>query len=234
MDGSGARSTAATERGWWVPRIQGLGVAVFLGLAAVLAYRTLPALFGAEAAWLLVPAAAVAYLAADLGAGVVHWYCDTFFREDTPVVGPTIIRGFREHHRDPSGITRHSFAEVNGSNCWAMVPLLAWAVAAGGPSGASTWSLAGHAFLLLFALAIFATNQFHRWAHAERVPPGVRTLQRWGLILSPARHDVHHSGRHDRGYCVTTGWLNPLLDRLEVFARLERLARPGRARRHGA
>lgn len=219
---------SATSRTRWVSYVQLLGVAAFLALTAVLGARTLPALVGAGQVWLLLPAAALAYLAADLAAGVVHWYCDTFFREDTPVLGPAIIRGFREHHRDPTGITRHGFAEVNGSNCWVMVLPLAFAVASGGPAPASLPSLAAHALLLLFGLAIFATNQFHRWAHAERVPPGVRTLQRWGLILSPERHDVHHSGHHDRGYCVTTGWLNPLLDRLEIFQRLERLVRPGR------
>ncbi len=124
------------------------------------------------------------------GRGIRSRYCDTFFNMDTPIIGPAIIRGFREHHSDPMGITRHSFAEVNGSNCWVMVPILIVVLAAGGPSPTRS-SLAGHAFLLLFALAIFATNQFHRWAHAENPPAIAQILQRWGLILTPERHQIH-------------------------------------------
>ena len=206
------------------PRAQLLGVIVFLVLTGLLAYRTFQAVANADQWWMLLPAAVLAYLAAELVAGVVHWFCDTFFREDTPILGATIIRGFREHHRDPMGITRHGFAKVNGSNCWAVLPLLAVAVFAGGPS-TDRLSLAAHLWLVCFALAIFATNQFHRWAHAERVPPGVRALQRWGLILSPKHHARHHTGGHDRGYCVTTGWLNPVLDRSELFRRVERAVR---------
>ena len=218
-----------TNRDSWVSFVQFVGVVAFLILTTILAYRTVPVLLAAGEAWLLLPAAVLAYLAADLVAGFVHWYCDTFFSVNTPVIGPAIIRGFREHHSDPMGITRHSFAEVNGSNCWVMVPILIVVLAAGGPSPTRS-SLAGHAFLLLFALAIFATNQFHRWAHAENPPAIAQILQRWGLILTPERHQIHHSGGHDRGYCVTSGWLNPLLDRLGLFDRLESLVRRERER----
>ena len=38
----------------------------------------------------------------------------------------------------------------------------------------------------------------------------------------PARH---HTASHAGAYCVTTGWLNPLLDRLQAFAAAERLIR---------
>ena len=205
--------------------VQGAGIAAFLALAALLGWMTAEGFAAAGGWWLLVPAALLAYLAADLAAGTVHWFCDTFFAEDTPVIGPAVVRGFREHHRDPSGITRHGFLEVNGGNCLAALPVLVAVAWAGGPTPASRASLFGHAFVVLFALAIFGTNQFHRWAHAERVPPGVRWLQRHGLILSPARHDVHHAGAHDQGYCVTTGWLNPLIDHLDLFGRTERAVR---------
>ena len=79
--------------------------------------------------------------------------------------------------------------------------------------------------LLLFTLGIALTNRFHQWAHADRVPGWVATLQRSGLILSPERHSLHLCGAHDRAYCVTTGWLNPLLDAVEFFALLERTIR---------
>ena len=79
--------------------------------------------------------------------------------------------------------------------------------------------------LLLFTAGIAATNRFHQWAHADRVPRWVAALQRRGLILSPEHHARHHRGAHDRAYCVTTGWLNPLLDAVAFFARLEAAVR---------
>ena len=75
--------------------------------------------------------------------------------------------------------------------------------------------------LIWFTFGIAATNRFHQWAHADAVPGWVATLQRGGWILSPEKHARHHAGAHDRAYCVTTGWLNPLLDAVRFFGRLE-------------
>ncbi len=50
-----------------------------------------------------------------------------------------------------------------------------------------------------------ATNQFHKWAHSDDPPRAVRALQRWRLILSPARHDAHHTAPFDTFFCITTG-----------------------------
>jgi hypothetical protein len=36
------------------------------------------------------------------------------------------------------------------------------------------------------------------------------------VILSAAHHQGHHAG-HITRYCITTGWLNPLLDRAGFF-----------------
>ena len=59
----------------------------------------------------------------------------------------------------------------------------------------------------------------------------VRALQRLHLALPPEAHARHHSGAHDRAYCIATGWANAPLDRLRVFLRLER--RLGRERVSG-
>jgi ubiquitin-conjugating enzyme E2 variant len=75
-------------------------------------------------------------------------------------------------------------------------------------------------FLVLF---IVATNQFHTWAHADAPPRAASWLQRLGLILSPAHHDIHHARPHDRHYCITVGWMNPLLNRVRFFRAAEAL-----------
>ena len=71
------------------------------------------------------------------------------------------------------------------------------------------------------ALALFATNGFHCWAHMPSPPCLVAWLQQNRVVLGPEAHALHHSGAHNRSYCVTSGWLNPLLDRWRFFARIE-------------
>ena len=173
----------------------------------------------------VLSAAVAGVLACDLVAGVVHWACDRFFAETTPLLGPALIASFREHHRDPLAMTRRGFLDVNGANYFAVLPFLAYAAWCDVPGGGDARELFGPTFLLALASAAIVTNQFHKWAHAPDVPVIVWCLQRVHLILPPEVHARHHHGAHRTGYCVTGGWLNPLLDRFDFFGRLERAIR---------
>jgi ubiquitin-conjugating enzyme E2 variant len=221
----GGAAPPLPPRGPLARGFDGASVAGFAGLWALLAARHAVASSPVEAAatfaLLLVPA----LVAADLAAGLLHWFADTFFAHTTPVIGPTLIHAFRDHHRDPTAIVRRSVVEVSGQNCAACVVLLSLGLELDPGRTAGRIALAA---LLLFALAIALTNLFHRWSHAERIPPLVTRLQRSGFVLSPARHARHHSGAHDRAYCVTTGWLNRPLDAIGFFAALERAVRGAR------
>ena len=183
----------------------------------------------------LLPAVAVlAYLAADLASGFVHFLADNFGSEKTPFLGPNFIGPFRDHHVDPTGITRNDFVDNNGNNCLASLPLMlpVWLFA---PVATTAWgyvpvsaTILGYlfgAFFLIVCLAVFLTNQFHKWAHMDAPPAWVKRLQTWNLILSKEHHDVHHESPYDTYYCITVGVWNPLLDRLRFFERAERLAR---------
>jgi ubiquitin-conjugating enzyme E2 variant len=205
-----------------------LELATIAGCAVLLAVEAgralgLAAVPGGAA--LVVLGALAGVVAADFACGLVHWSCDTFLSEDTPVVGPAIVAPFREHHRDPLAIVRRPLAEVSSYNCAGAALLLALARLADAGS-----LLSG--FVLSLALGIAATNQLHRWAHAATVPRIVRSAQRLRLVLEPGAHAVHH--RHGRdAYCVTTGWLNAPLDRLRLFPRLEATVRALEPRRVG-
>lgn len=217
---TGGASDESRSLGWQV--FDSISCVVFVSIWIAVAGFFAAASGGPEAAAWLVLFALPAFLAADLGAGLLHWFADTFFAPSTPLIGPSLIHAFREHHRDPRGIARRGVIEASGLNCFACIVILGLGLFL------DTATLVGRGALgalLMFTLAIALTNLFHRWAHAEGVSPSVGWLQRHGWILSPERHDLHHSGSHDRAYCVTTGWLNPLFDRIRFFPRLESIVR---------
>lgn len=161
-------------------------------------------------------AAAAGWVVADFASGLVHWFADSFFGEDTRWIGPLLIQPFREHHRDPLAMTHHGFLELSGNTCLALIPFLGTALAL-------PLAPALQAAVLALVLGLFATNLFHRWAHDPAPPPLVRWLQNHWLILPPAHHFRHHAPGHGAAYCVTTGWTNPLADACGVFPALRRL-----------
>lgn len=172
--------------------------------------------------WLAPLVALAAYIAADLASGVVHWLADTYGSPSTPLLGAKLVTPFREHHREPQAICRHGLLEANGDNCLItqLVLLPTWALVPAQRGGAAA-ALA--AFVVLLAAFVVMTSVIHGWAHAERPPRLARWLQRAGVVLTPEHHARHHAAPHASHYCITSGWLNPLLDRGQVFRRLERV-----------
>ena len=190
----------------------------YAALACWLALRLAPQVPGRP--WLVLTAALLAYLAADLVSGIVHWAADTWGSPDLPLIGPAVLRPFRDHHRDPLAITRHDFVETNGNNCLGSLPGLGLAIwVAPGPEGEGNLFVASFLGGLVFWMLL--SNQFHKWAHLPAPPPPIAALQRWHLILPPEHHALHHTRPHDSHYCITTGWLNAPLGWTRAFPLLE-------------
>lgn len=183
----------------------------------------------ADVAWLVL-GAPLGWLASDAASGLVHWWADRLGREDLPLLGPHFVRPFREHHEAPWRIWRGDFATTNGNNCLVALPVLGLGlcVLPEAPRGAG---LAAFSAFLFFVLGVCLTNQIHRWAHQPRVSRVVAWLQRRRLILPRRHHAAHHAPPHTAHYCITTGWLDSLLEGCGLFATLERRLRPDAARR---
>jgi plasmanylethanolamine desaturase len=157
----------------------------------------------------------IAYVASDVLSGIVHWAGDTIGHERVWFLGPHFIRPFREHHSDQKAITRHDFVETNGNTCIIIAGPLAVAFLL--MSGHQDFRFYGATFVAFMAMFVVATNQFHKWAHADHPPAIAYPLQRLGLILAPVHHEIHHAAPHDKHYCITVGWMNPILNGVRLF-----------------
>ncbi|MGD8606242.1 MAG: fatty acid desaturase CarF family protein [Myxococcales bacterium] len=175
-----------------------------------------------EGAWVaVVLGVVVGAFAIDFVTGFVHFACDRFGDPETPVLGPLLIKAFRDHHDHPHAILEHDWVETNGEPCvlttFALIALACFVPETHSQLGAATatgvWTMA--------ALGAFA-NQAHKWAHMPNAPRVVRLFQRAGLILRPGEHGRHHDAPHQTAYCISTGWMNPLLERLGLWSWLER------------
>jgi len=199
--------------------IEGAGIVLWVMLTSVAVLRIGSAADDAAHLLPIVAGIALGLIGADFVAGLVHWLCDTWGRSDWPIVGPSVIHSFREHHQDPQAIVRHGFVETNGASSIGSLPML---TTAGALAGEGAVALLVDSTLTSLSAWLVVTNQLHKWAHTPTPPRLVTWLQSRGWILPPEQHAIHHRQPFDRHYCITTGWLNPLCERLDLFRRLER------------
>lgn len=161
---------------------------------------------------LLAQALGVVILA-DFAAGVVHWLEDAYGSEDTPVVGALLIRPNIVHHHCPRYFTRLSWWQSS----WDL--LLLGALIIGGAAWADllTWHV------WLFVLLSVNANQVHKWSHMSRgeVGPVVAKLQDWRILLTPRQHALHHTDPKNTYYCPITNLLNPTLEFIGLWPKLE-------------
>ena len=71
------------------------------------------------------------YLLADLITGTVHWFCDNYFSEKTPIIGKKIIHPFREHHLHPLLIKEDKFIEQDTTSFFIFIPFLSFSFGKG-------------------------------------------------------------------------------------------------------
>lgn len=180
-----------------------------------------------ELGWLslavvIVVGAPVAWVLADFVSGLVHWFADTYGADDTPLFGPWLIKPFRQHHQYARDICTHNLVLTIGNSCTVAAPFQIGVLYLLFSDEDVSVTKAALAFVFnLFAMAMVATNVLHKWAHAEKTNWVISRLQRSRVFLSPAHHHLHHTQPFDSNYCITNGWLNPLLERIRFFRNLE-------------
>lgn len=194
----------------WSCLLTGVGVLIVQSVRLALQFDTWT--------WWLLPVVVAAILTADFLSGVVHWFADTWFDQEMPILGRRFLRPFRVHHINPDDILRRDFVDINGDTAIPVIPVLvavSWL-----PLELASGQLAC-VYLLVLCGATLPTNQIHQWAHMSDPPQSVRWLQDRRLILSRRAHGRHHAPPHTSDYCITLGWCNPFLASIRFFPRLE-------------
>lgn len=151
---------------------------------------------------------------ADLASGLAHFLADTFGDENTPYFGKRWIKPFRDHHGHPTDIIEHYFTQLNGKSAMLCIVFFLVPTLFFGWGEHNLVSLFFQSSILIFTAAIVFTNSIHRWAHMENPPSFIKLLQRYHIILSFEEHQLHHTAPHDSYFCITTGWLNNILNRI--------------------
>lgn len=155
----------------------------------------------------------IGWLLADLLSGVFHWWEDRFGNETWPILGSWLIAPNKLHHVEPLAFLENSFTQRTRAS-----------IIAAGLFGALWWHLFGPSVLMATTVVGLAlATEVHRLTHAPRYAgPILRVCQEIGLVQSPKCHALHHRPPQDRNFCVLTDWLNPVLEALDVWRRLER------------
>jgi ubiquitin-conjugating enzyme E2 variant len=153
------------------------------------------------------------WLVADLLSGILHWVQDRTLGDGANWIGRRVVAPAQLHHRDPSFFLENSFVTPNKTTWLVIVPIASLWLAALGPS-----------IILLGALSGgLLVNEVHRLTH--RPPEAgswLRVLQQIGIIQSPAGHARHHRATFTN-YCTLTDWLNPAIEKIELWNGLERI-----------
>ena len=152
------------------------------------------------------------WLAADLLGGVVHWLEDRVAGEGAGWFGRVVIAPSRLHHRSPQLFLGGSLVDRNLAAWIAASLVSAVGLALLGPS--VIWAAA--------TIGGLVSAEVHACAHRpSRAGSLLRVLHEIGALQSPRHHAGHHRPPSDRRYCVLTDWVNPIVDALDLWARLE-------------
>jgi hypothetical protein len=157
----------------------------------------------------------VCLLIADFISGLFHWLEDRYDFSNIPYVG-----GFINEYISKPNLEHHTYPQrfLNGDfwyrNYTTMIPAFASAIIV---------FYINPLFCLPFIMAGFS-NEIHAFAHRKgKLPVFIEVLQDVGVFQNPRHHALHHTSPNNRYYCVITNFLNPILEQIKFWDRLEKL-----------
>jgi len=147
-------------------------------------------------------------MAADFITGLYHWV------EDNYEVWPRdVLCHNRYHHLYPKAIIQYG---THWGTLWDTFRYSGWLLL-------PVWFLNGGVFWYTLVLTGSTANLIHSFTHVkkESLTYNVQMLQRIGIFQAPVQHRIHHTGAQNTNYCVMTNYLNPTLEYVRFWRRLE-------------
>lgn len=163
--------------------------------------------------------------AADFFSGLLHWLFDTWGSSDSLFWGEYIVKSFREHHTRPHLILKRNWIESNGVPIMVVVSVhIVYTIFIEDRLIPISQSVHMSMFLFCFYFMMAVSNEIHKLCHyPKKCGYFVETLRFFKIIPSVADHKKHHTFPFDDNYCLATGWMNPILRKIEFWRRLEKL-----------
>jgi ubiquitin-conjugating enzyme E2 variant len=161
----------------------------------------------------LIGTIVIAWLLADFIAGFWHWIEDRFLGHQYNIFGFKFDKPNSSHHDDPQGLLELTYWGRNYLSIIVAIPLILISIIL-------NWPL----FITLSFLFASQANEIHAFAHNKgKLHPFIVMLQEVGIFQSPKHHSEHHRSPFLIKYCVSTNFVNPVLDYFDFWRRLENL-----------
>jgi plasmanylethanolamine desaturase len=154
------------------------------------------------------------WLGADLLTGLVHWWQDTYGNPTWPIIGKYVVKPNLKHHDDPRAMLQVSYWNRCGASVVAGIVIIGILLLCN-----ASWQA-----IVLFAFSSQG-NEIHAMAHRTDKENGkiIMFLQKIGIVQRRRTHGWHHKAPYETNFCVMTEFLNPPLNRIGFFPKLERL-----------
>lgn len=164
---------------------------------------------------------AAGWLAGDVISGVMHHWSENYASPDEgPAVARKIAKQAHRHHYHPSGLGDYTLP------AWAAPhSFITWA-----PLAAATALNAPGPLLAASITTVAATScygLFHMYSHysksrEDEIPTAVKVLQKATLAMSRKEHAEHHAKPWNTDYCMVTGHMNRIFDKIDFWPKYEK------------
>lgn len=154
----------------------------------------------------------IIFFIVDFITGFVHWLEDSYANPEIwwmRVVAEDNIL----HHKKPRAFLQKSWWQSSYDlvflSCLYLLVNYLW------------FSVSWHD--IVFVILVVNANQVHKWSHQRDDEKSyfVRKLQQWKILQSVRNHGKHHRACMNSHYCTFGNFLNPVLEYLGFWRKLE-------------
>lgn len=150
-------------------------------------------------------------LISDFITGLFHWFEDTYGTISDSWISKYIWQPNISHHKNPSDITNNTFINRNIIQFIIVGIFISISLF----FGFFCWQLC------LVGILTGLSNEIHCWTHNKTNNWLVQLLQDSCILQTKLHHSKHHLSPYTKNYCILTNWLNPALEKVKFWSRLE-------------